>query len=199
MHLIANDGIPEYIDERSLTSLRDSILEDIKINKMNIPSVGPFSDALLSKIISNSEENETPIYFAATLYQTDIIEELRSKGMDFGLVSRIDKTKKKYSEQIKTHIKTWINKFRTGGLESWKLKYGKSNDSGKYFTLNYGASIELLIDPLKRYAPKYLLPLFYWYKDYILELLSETNASRINEAWCQIGNVKEIRDWCQNR
>ena len=199
IHLINNENIPEFIDERSLTSLRDSILEDIKSEKTNMPAVGPFSDALLSEIIKNAEKKNRPLYFAATLYKTGIIRELKNEGMDFGLITRIDKSEQKYSDQIKASIKTWVNKFRTGGLESWKLKYGKSNDAGKFFTLNYGASIELLIEPVKKYAPEYLLPLFNWYKDYILELLSEKSAANINEAWCQIGNIKEIRDWCNKR
>ncbi|MDX1701432.1 MAG: hypothetical protein R3250_12485, partial [Melioribacteraceae bacterium] len=199
IHLIRNEGIPEFIDERSLTSFRENILEYIKSNKIDMPAVGPFSDALLSEIISSSNENEIPLYFAATLYQTKIIREVKREGLDFGLVARIGNTDKSYAEQIRTQIRIWLNEFRTGGLDSWQLRHGKRNDSGKFFALNYGASIELLIDPVKKYAPDYLLPLFYWYKDHILELLSENNASKINETWCKIENVKEIRDWCQNR
>jgi hypothetical protein len=179
--------------------LRTEIIEDIKKGNSKMPKVGPFSDTLITSIINSAKENRRPVYLAATLYQTEVIEKYTKEGSKFGLVTRIDDKKNDYSKQIKKQVKTWLNKFRTGGLTSWKLKYGKDTSSGRWLAINYGESLKLLIQPVTEYYPESRLPLFNWYKKYILEILPEEKIGEINSVWCGINDIKEIRDWCNNR
>ena len=198
LHLVNNEKISGFIEEKSLNRLRKEIMEGIKNGNLRTHDAGPFSDTLISKIIDSAVEISRPVYLAATLYQTDIIKKYMEMGDSFGLVTKVNGGNRDYPKQIKKQVETWLTKFRTGGLSSWKLKYGKETASGKWLAINYGESIRLLVEPITQYSPQNRLPLFNWYIKNILNLLPKEKIVEINSAWCGINDIKEIRDWCNN-
>ena len=104
-----------------------------------------------------------------------------------------------YENLIRSQSKIWLTKFRTGGLSSWKLQYSKEFSAGKWLITNYGYSIKNLIEPVFHNSRENLLPLFNWYKSNILDLLPEDKVDEINEAWCNIEGIMEIRNWCESK
>jgi len=197
-HLMVNEGIPEFIGKDELGTFRDRILQDIEEGKSKMPDAGPFSDSLLTKIVNSTKETNRPVYLASTLFQTGIIKRYLENGVNLGLVTMINPSSE-YLNELKSQIDTWLNEFRTGGLSSWKLKYGKKFSAGKWLVLNYGFSIKTMIEPVSKYYPEKILPLFNWYKSYILDLMPEDKISEINKIWCRLEGFKEISDWCNNR
>jgi len=196
-HLIKNEGVPKFITSTELINLRKDISNKIKVGKMAMPPMGPFSDTLITNLISSSYENQRPIYLASTLYQTEIIKKYLKDGLKLGLVTKIKTSSIKYSDQIKAIVDVWLNEFRTGGLESWGIKYGKDESKGEWLATNYAASIKVLLEPIAKYFPSKRLELFQWYKNYILDLLPDRKLDAINSEWCKFSDIEEIQSWCK--
>jgi tetratricopeptide (TPR) repeat protein len=198
-HLINNEGIPSFITSNGLTKLREDIVSKIKSGEMKSTPIGPFSDVLISKLIGTTQKNNRPIYLASTLYQSEIIKNFKEEGINLGLVTKIKSGKESYPEQIKKIVGIWLDEFRTGGLTSWNLRYGKKTASGKWLAINYGMSIKLLMGPIKKYVPEKRLELFNWYIHNILDLLTSEKSDAINSAWCTSADIKEIKEWCKTK
>jgi tetratricopeptide (TPR) repeat protein len=198
IHLIKNENVPDFMKENELKMFREKVWTEINEGRYQMPETGPFSDSLLSKIILSVKESQRPAYLASTLYQTGIIKRYWDRGIELGLVTLIN-SEEQYESLIRSDIKKWLFEFRTAGLSSWKLRYGDDSSVGKWLVLNYGFSIKTMIEPVSKYCPENILPLFYWYKNYILDLLPENKAEEINAAWCQMERFKEIGDWCKNK
>jgi len=196
-HIIKNDGIPNFITQKDLTKLRKEILDEIKDGKKLAPQTGPFSDTLITRLIDSAIESKRPVYLAATLYRSRVIKKYIEDGTNFGLVTRIGRTNKNYSNDIKKLVNIWLNEFRTGGLNSWHLKYGKDTAAGKWLAVNYGFALKSLMGPILKYVPEKRLDLFKWYKNFILNLLPSENVDVLNSAWCSSNETEEINDWCK--
>lgn len=198
-YIINEEGVPEFISSSELENLREDILTKIKSGSLSMPSAGPFSDTLITEIISSARQNDRPVYLASTLYQTDVIKQYLDSGIKLGLVTLLNPEKKERSTLIKNQLDVWLNKFRTQGLTNWSIKYGKKYASGKWLTVNYAAAITELIIPTKKNYPGKVLPLFNWYKNNILDLLPENVADEINLEWCKHTDIQEINSWCKDK
>ena len=199
MHLMKNDGIPNFITQGNLTKLRNDILTRIKENKMEVPAMGFFSDTLLTYLINSAQADGRPVYLAATLYSSIVIDRYMDNGVDLGLVTKVEPMGREYSTEIKRLIDNWLGKFRTGGLESWHLKYGKESFAGKMLMINYGGALKSLMNPIIQYAPDRRLDLFLWYQKYIVDLIPAEKIDSMNSIWCQSKDIKEINDWCKSK
>lgn len=191
--LIKNETELNFITQENLNLLRKGILDNIK--KAEYKS-GPFSDTLITYIVETAKDQNRPIYFASTLYSTDIIKRYKSEGRNLGLVTLITPSKKKHSMQIEAMFKKWIKEFRVGGLNSWKLRYGNKSLAGKRIVMNYAASIYKLMDEIKKFNPELRLELFYWYRENLSHVLNPDYLDKINETWCKSNDINEISDWC---
>ena len=198
-HVIKEDGIPNFITQEKLTKLRKSILDQIKEGKKEMPIAGPFSDTLITYIIEAAKVEERPVYLASTLFSSDIINRYKENGRKLGLVTLVGPTDKTYTSQIKMMIDKWLNEFRTGGLNSWILRYGKESLSGRHLVMNYAAIIYKLMDDIIKFAPEHRLELFHWYKRNLLGLMSSEDIDKSNMMWCKSKDIEEIYDWCKSK
>jgi len=198
IHLMKNDGIPNFITQENLTKLRSDILASLKEGKTKTPIMGPFSDTLLTHLINTVKVKSRPIYLASTLYSSRVIDTYKKNGINLGLVTQVSPLREKYSIQIKTLVDKWLNEFRTGGLSSWRLRYGKESSAGKWLITNYAGALKSLMPEIVENVPEKRLDLFRWYQKYILDLIPVEKADNINSIWCQSIDIKEIKQWCKS-
>ena len=197
IHLIKNDEIPNFITQNELSALRENISNEIKKGNKTIPSTGPFGDTLITYLANSAQENNRPVYLAATLYKSDVIKNFMQNGINLGLVTKVAPIDKEYPNLIKGTVNKWLGEFRTGGLTSWQLKYGKKTSAGKWLVTNYGEAIKSIMEPVIQFSPDRRLELFHWYKNYILDLLPKNKIDNINSSWCKSIDIKEINEWCK--
>ena len=190
-------GLPNFITPAKLTELRESILEDIKSKKAGIPSANPFSDTLIVMLIEAAERQNRPVYLAATLSSSEVIDRYREQGRNLGLVTLVTSSDKSYEAQIKQLVDTWLNEYRTGGMDSWVLRYAKQSSAGKMLMLNYSAAIYCLMDEIKKCPAESRLKLFHWYKVHVMNLLSLDIVDMVNHIWCENADIPEIKEWCR--
>jgi hypothetical protein len=104
-----------------------------------------------------------------------------------------------YQTQLKNLVDKWLNDFRTGGLESWQLKYAKESSAGKWLVTNYCGALKSLMSALIKFVPEKRLNLFHWYQKYLVDLIPPDKVDAFNLSWCQATDIKEINDWCKSK
>jgi len=196
---IIQHGMPRFIGKSELDNLRNSILQGIKNKKQAIPPSGPFGDTLIFKIIESAQSAGRPVYLSRTLYITDKLKGITEKGRELGLVTLVTSSQAPYAEQLRTAYRKWIEVFRTGGLDSWRLKHSPKADAGRQLVSNYATASVINLDSLRLYAPELRVKLFQWYLNHVDELLSEEFRGDIMQVWCQQSDVREIETWCRQK
>ncbi|MFB0515914.1 MAG: hypothetical protein ACETWG_04840, partial [Candidatus Neomarinimicrobiota bacterium] len=196
---VIREGIPRFITRVELLILRSEILEDIKSGRRPDPSGSPFSDTLIVRIIKAAQREGRPVYFAATLASSGTIDRYRSAGRLLGLVTLVTPTDKAYSQQLRSLASTWTGQFRTGGLDSWRLRHARAADAGRKLMFNYFASIHKLLDPLRRDAPNLVPDLFHWYRRHLEPIVPADQIDAMSTTWCRAAEYPEIRAWCREQ
>ncbi|MEN8192047.1 MAG: hypothetical protein ABFS12_04480 [Bacteroidota bacterium] len=195
--VIKMEGAPNFLTEEKLSDLKNDISSQIKKGKKTVPSTGPFSDTLLTYIIEKARTDNIPIYFAATLFSSDVVDRYKEGGKNLGLVTFVGKNSKPYSSQIKNVIDKWLVEFRTGGMNSWILKHSDKVLTGRWHIMNYAAALNNLMEPINKFAPERRLELFNWYQNNLLNMLELKYVDDYNQMWCDSKDIKEIYDWCK--
>lgn len=191
-------GVPRFISEKELKDLRDKKLNDKKANKADNPS-GLFGDTLIVRIISAAKQANRPVYFSKTLYYSDKLREIEKNGYDLGLVTLVTPGSESYGKALKKTFNYWLEKFRTGGLSSWRLRQSPEADAGKSLVVNYAFAIAMELDSLKKYAPELRGRLFNWYTEYVEPAISTEYRGSIAPIWCRQNDIKEIDTWCKRQ
>ena len=197
--LLMKEGLPRFISPDELTALRQSILDKIKAEKGKIPSAGPFSDTLLVKIIEAAQREGRPVYFAATLYSSPVIDRYTGGGRNLGLVMLVTPSKAAYEDQIEAAFNLWLKDFRTAGLDNWSLRYTSEKLFGRKLVMNYVHSMLHLADKIEKLPVALRLSLFHWYQEHLRALIPEKSIGECDRMWCHSSDVKEIGDWCRQQ
>jgi len=193
--LLVNEGAPKFITQSGLESLRS----EINAQKTPIPPQGLYGDTLIVKLIEAAQREERPVYFAATLYSSEMVERYRSKGRDLGLVTLVTPPKQSCRIQLRKLLDVWLNEFRTAGMNSWKLRYAEPSCAGRMLMMNYAAGIYTMMDSIRKYTPEYRVNLFRWYLQHIEPLIPEKMKDKMNEMWNRQNDVEEIKNWCRSQ
>lgn len=195
---VIEQGLPRFVEEKQIDSIRNYILEAVKAGKRK-PSSGIFSDTLLYRITESAKTAGRPVYLSKTLFMTDEIRPLFEKGRDLGMTVLVSPSEKPYARQLQETFETWLQSFRTAGLESWRLRNSPRFDAGRYLVQGYGLHIATNLASLKTHAPQLVEPLFKWYIKYVEPVESEENRGRIAQAWCGMKDIEEISEWCRKQ
>lgn len=198
MYLI-KEGLPKFITQSQLEELRTKILNDIKEKKTSFPSGGLLSDTLMVRLIESAAQKGQPVYFAATLASSEVADRYRKKGRNLGLVTLVTPPAESYPAELKRLLKTWLDDFRTGGLDSWRLHHAKEADAGRKLVNNYAGSLYMMMDSISINAPEFRLDLFRWYQKHVSQLISQKMRDGMNQMWCRLDDIEEIRDWCRSQ
>jgi len=195
---VIKQGLPRFIGKTELDDLRESIIKQMKDKSTGMPPGGPFGDTLIDLIVRAAQRSERPVYFSKTLYMTDKLKEIAGKSRELGLVALVTTSSAPYAEQLRDVCEIWIEDFRAGGLDSWRLHSAAEADAGRMLVSNYGAAAMLILADLKKYAPDLRTRLFNWYVDHVEELLIEKMRYNFAQGWCcAASDIPDIESWCK--
>ena len=193
------DGVPSPASATTLDSLRTAILRQMKETKAPALAGGPFSDALIERLVAACRNAGRPVYFAATLYSTDAVKRLQATGRKLGLATLVTPSSRSDAAQVRQTVTTWLQEFRTGGLDSWELRYADQSRAGKMLVRNYGAALRSMMDRIRQHAPDSRLGLFRWYREHLVALVPGYNREEMDRMWCSSDDIREIREWCRSQ
>jgi hypothetical protein len=182
LHVI-EEGVPRFITSGELETLRETMEP-------------PFSDSLIVRMVEAAEREGRPVYFALTLFSSPSIDRYMQKGRMLGLATLVTPPERTYARDLEELVDIWTREYRTGGLDSWRLRFAREGDAGRKIMINYPANICRLIEPLETHYPEGRLHLFEWYRAHCVPLLSPMSADEMGESWSGVEDIPEIRDWC---
>ena len=177
LNYIVKHGVPAFITKEELTELQNSVN-------------APLSDSLIVRLIESAEAHKRPIYFASTLYITETLEPYKENWIDAGLVFLITPPEKSYSDELRHAVDTWLNDFRTGGIDGWRLAHAKDTDAGKILIRNYGYSLLVMSDSINKYLPEKRVDLYNWYQDHFEDHVEAKLKGHMESLWGHLDGVK---------
>jgi hypothetical protein len=193
-------GLPRFISKRELEDLRENILTDLKAKKTRVGPGGPFGDTLIVRLIESATKEERPVYLAHTLYESDVVKRYRGKGRQLGLVTLATPPTKSYKQEMRELVTVWLEEFRTGGLDSWRLHHSKKGDAALPIMTNYAAGLYAIMDSAANELHDSRLDLFHWYEQHLEKLFSEGKIKNLMmEMWCRFDDIEEIKAWCESQ
>ncbi|MEW5924531.1 MAG: hypothetical protein AB1746_11145 [Candidatus Zixiibacteriota bacterium] len=195
---VIEKGLPRYIEQPQLNGLRSAILDEVGSGK-KVASCGIFSDTLIQMIVESATKAGRPVYFAKTVEITPGIKKYAENGRDLGLAILVTPSSTPYEEQLNAVFKSWLDDFRVGGLQSWRLQNSPASDGGRSLMVNYAYGIAANLETIKKSSPQLFVPLFDWYIKYVAELIPQESQGRVAYKWCQLSDVKKINDWCKKQ
>jgi hypothetical protein len=197
---VVEQGLPRFIDKSELDDLRNSILRATKEKNARPSPGGAFGDTLILKIIESAKRAGRPVYLSRTVYVTDKLKDVVERGRNLGLVTLVTPSRVSYPEQLRKVYRTWVETFRVGGLESWRLRNAPQSDAGRLLMSNYAAATGADLESLKENAPELRVKLFRWYVEHVEKLLTEQLRNETAQTWCcYASDVKEIDAWCNQQ
>jgi len=197
---VISRGVPRFIGKSELENMRKTILESLKKDGANMSPGGPFGDTLIALIIDSAQRAGRPVYISKTVFCTELIQRFLDKGRDLGLVTLVTSSTEPYSTQLRNMYNTWINDFRTTGLQSWRLKGAQEYDAARWLISNYAHGTISSLAELKKSDPKLRLGLFNWYRDYLENLLPQDKRTYIAEQWCRnASDLSEVKAWSRKQ
>ncbi len=195
---VIEHGAPRFIGKGELDGLRESVLESAAKKPPN-SSAGLYGDTLIARIIEAAERAGRPVYFSKTLNITDPLKRFTENGRDLGLVILVTPTLKTYGAQLRTVLSTWVSSFRTGGLDSWRLRYSPANDAARMMMVNYAHGLANLLPAIDEHCVDLKPELLRWYDVHASPILKPGAADKLNEYWCQSKPVPELNEWCTRK
>lgn len=193
-------GLPRFIGKDELLQMRDTIFAQMKANKQAAGVGGPLGDTLMQRIVESAQRAGRPVYLAKTLYSSPVVNGLSDNGYDLGLVTLVTKSDKSYAETLRAYYKTWIDDYRTGGLDGWRLRESPQTDAGRMLVTNYAPALVADLPALKENAPDLRRPLFEWYLKHMEPLLGEDLGYKMAQGWCCYAkDMATVTDWCKKQ
>jgi tetratricopeptide (TPR) repeat protein len=190
-------GLPRFITQAELMDYRTRRLEQVKQSGTQPMGPGPFGDSLVVYMIDSAKLAGRPVYFALTLADTEILKPLKEAGELIGLAIRVTPPDKPYASELAATMTQWLKEYRTGGLDSWKLKYANSASAGRWIVSNYAFAMVNVLDTLKQAAPDMRGELFGWYRTHLDGTLPSQFCEGLEKMWCQHADVPVIGEWCR--
>ena len=192
-------GAPAFTNKAELTAIRETIKKQMEDKNYVVPPSGPFCDTLIIKLAETAEREGRPVYISCTAYRTETLKEMDRNGRNLGLITLVTKTDMPYVDQLRRVYNIWLTKFRTGGLDSWRLQYSPQGDASRQLIINYARRLVGNLDVLKDNAPDLRLDLFNWFLNHLDNSLTENYRTPIYQAWCKQSDINEIKTWCKQK
>ena len=183
-------GLPRFMTQDQIKAFRERRLADK-------PVQGEIGDSLVVLMTDYAAKFGRPVYFALTLYDSDILAPLKSKGELLGMAIRVTESDKPYAEEVVAVMRKWLSDYRTGGLDSWKLQFANLASPGRWIISNYAFAMINTLDLLKENAPGMRLELFNWYQDHIAKIVPLQHREKVEQVWCMQQDIEEIQEWCR--
>lgn len=185
LHIIGK-GVPTFITSDELEELRSA-------------SKPPFSDTLIVRLIKAAEREKRPVYFAASLAPSGTLDPYKEAGVTLGLATLVTRPSIPYPDEIEKMAETWINEYRTVGLDGWRIHNIPDHYFDRSLVINYAASLYQMLEPIEAHAPQYRLALFNWYRNHCTDLIPQKYSDKMNRMWCRFSDIPDIGSWCREK
>jgi hypothetical protein len=199
---IVKEGVPEFITQSGLDSLKTQVAEskaNYKSGRIPPEEFAGVGDRLVVRVVNAGERAGRPVYFACTLGSSGLWKQIVSQARPLGLVSLVTRASSPYPVQIQKLFTVWTTEYRTGGLDSWQLHSSGKNSAGRILSKNYAAALHSLKTEILEARPDIQLLLFRWYRDHIVDLLDQNTVDEANRMWFNPGSPGEIREWSKSK
>jgi tetratricopeptide (TPR) repeat protein len=196
---VVNDGVPPFTSKTISDSLRREAAEDFKRakeRKTPLSDVAFLGDRLVARIVDAAGRAGRPVYIACTVYGSNFLKDIASRGRELGLVTLVTPSSRSHDSQIRDVLNAWVRDFRTGGLDGWQIRYEKGAPAGRRLLQNYAEALYSLREPIAAAGGETRLGLFRWYRDHLHPLLSDETTAKVDAMWCSSTAPQEIREWC---
>ncbi|MDP8206767.1 MAG: hypothetical protein P9L92_08910 [Candidatus Electryonea clarkiae] len=190
--VVIEEGLPNFMSGKDLKEFRKRIIKELKNKNEPVPSGGPFGDTLMTLIIQSAAKENRPVYFSHTLYSSPMVDKYRDDGVDIGLVTLVSPLDRSDVETLKHSGQVWIEDFRTGGMDSWKLHYSKKGDAGRGLMMNYAHGIHVFMNEGKNIEPGTKLKFFKWYQQHVKDLIPREMQDEMMSMWRKHTEIKDI-------
>ncbi len=176
-------GLPGFITEKQLEELRSSIFKYYQEQSLKKPVFNPYADTLISRLVDSSLEEARAVYFSSTLFESDIINRYCENGRFLGLVTLVTPPVRSYTDDLRKLFSSWLNDFRTGGLDSWSLAHSKEAYAGRKIIMNYAAGIWQMRDSIRDHVPELRQELLNWIHLHVERSLHPDWRNEIKNMW----------------
>lgn len=192
-------GAPRFVTTAEIAEIRKRVEGELATSNEKSQVMNLFAKPMLTELIEQAKSDNRPVYFALTVYEDDFMNNYKEQGRLLGLATLVSPTTRPIKEQLTETTSAWTNKYRTGGLDGWRLRNTPFSDSGKRFVPNYAFVAVSTADQLKEHAPELRGQLFQWYVRHIDGLLDEEMRKQLCREWSHHSDVPEINEWCEQR
>jgi hypothetical protein len=195
-------GVPRFANQSALDSLRKLVNNDAEKARKDPAkwsTVRFLSDRLIMQLIDVTNRAGRPVYFTSTLESERPLEIPKESRRHLGLVTLVSHTDEPYNAEAQKVLARWISTFRTGGLDSWRLRAEDETKAGKMLMRVYGSALLSLQDQIRASRSELQLELFHWYQKHLIDVLPSADVEGINQMWCTLAGPTEIRTWCKGQ
>jgi tetratricopeptide (TPR) repeat protein len=199
---VVNDGVPQFTTKAVSDSLSKQMSYDFKQakeGKMPFSDVAMLGDRLVARIVDAAQRTGRPVYMACTVGGSKLMKDLAARGRELGLTTMVTSSPRSYQSQCRELLGVWVKSYRTGGLDSWRIRYEKGAPAGRMLIRNYAQALQSLQTSISAAGEETQLALFRWYRDHLLDVIPDDVAGNVNGIWCSNTAPREIREWCRSR
>ncbi|MBU0692502.1 hypothetical protein KKH18_11910 [bacterium] len=193
---LMEQGLPRFMTQEEIEEFRDRRLAAMK-ESGKPPVYSEMGDSLVVYLTNYAAKFGRPVYFALTLYDSEILDPLKSEGVMLGLAIRVTESDKPYSEEAAVVMRQWLSDYRSAGLDSWKVQFASASSAGRWIVSNYAYAMVSTLDTLKANAPAMRRELFEWYTKHLEKVIPLQHRERVEQYWCSQSDVPEIQEWCR--
>ncbi|MCB1058622.1 MAG: hypothetical protein KDB65_00190 [Calditrichaeota bacterium] len=194
---LVEHGAPQFVTASEVEAIRDSSDQALAARTEKTPVWNPYSYPLITKMIGAAERERRPVYFAHTVYEDEFIKSYKEQGCLLGLATLVTPCGDDKNKRLEDAMRIWVNQFRTGGMDSWRLRSTKPTDAGRMLMPNYAFVAAVSAAKLKGASPELRGALFKWYRAHVEPILNEDMKKKVCQVWCEIEDVPEISEWCK--
>jgi tetratricopeptide (TPR) repeat protein len=199
---VVNDGVPQFTTKAVSDSLSKQMSYDFKQakeGKMAFSDVATLGDRLVARIVDAAQRVGRPVYIACTVGDSKLLKDLAARGRELGLTTMVTLSPRSYESQCRDLLGVWVKSYRTGGIDSWRIRYEKGAPAGRMLIRNYAQALYSFQPSISAAGEDTQLSLFRWYRDHLLDVLPDEVTGNVNGMWCSKTAPREIREWCTSR
>ena len=198
--VLMKEGVPNFVTQDEMNSLGQSVEEQlnaVRAGRAPAPPSALQSDSLLARILKTATRVGRPVYVAATVERTGLVEQLVNSGRELGLVTLVTPPAEPDRVQLRRTLDAWLKEFRTNGMDDWGVRYASPTQAGRMLMINYATCLHAMMDRILTEAPDFRPALFRWYQEHAMPLIPGKHLDELNRMWCRSQDIREIRDWCR--
>lgn len=175
LSLLNTDWYPLRLQEGGTPAFTDAA----RMAALHAGSPPPWSDALVLELLAAASADGRPVYFAATLALSDALRPLFDEGRYAGLARRVDGG----PVDGRALARVWLEEWRTGGLDSWRLRHADGSDASRRLALNYASALAQWLGGADPPAPATRDALRAWHGAHVEPLLDGTLRDELRAAF----------------